>query len=408
MSTPGESGGVEGQSAGSRGGLTPLSIVIGTVLIDLIGFGIVLPLLPLWAEEFGASPTQVGALAATYALAQVIAAPLWGMASDRVGRRPVLLVSLAGASVGAFLTGFAGSLWLLFLARALHGASGASYVAAQAYVADVTSPERRARGMGLIGAAFGVGFVIGPAIGAGLALIDLRAPFIFAGVLAALGFLVALRFLPESRPVTVRMQEAATRTARRLPREAYGILAVAFVATAAFVGVEAIFALFVERQLGYGPVAIALVFVYIGVAAVISQGLLVGPVARRWGEARMLVGGLVGTGLGMLAVGLSDELWQLLPALLLMALAWGFVYAGISTLITFQAGDHAQGGTLGVLGSASGLARVVGPLGAGFALGALGAPAPLLIGAALLGLCVLAAPLALSRTTTNLVAPASR
>jgi MFS family permease len=110
----------------------------------------------------------------------------------------------------------------------------------------------------------------------------------------------------------------------------------------------------------------------------------------------------------MLAVGLSDELWQLLPALLLMALAWGFVYAGISTLITFQAGDHAQGGTLGVLGSASGLARVVGPLGAGFALGALGAPAPLLIGAALLGLCVLAAPLALSRTTTNLVAPASR
>lgn len=408
MSTPGESGGVEGASAGGRGGLTPLSIVIGTVLIDLIGFGIVLPLLPLWAEKFGASPAQIGALAATYALAQVIAAPLWGMASDRIGRRPVLLVSLVGASVGALLTGFAGSLWLLFVARALHGASGASYVAAQAYVADVTPPEKRARGMGLIGAAFGVGFVIGPAIGAGLALIDLRAPFIFAGALAALGFLVALRFLPESRPLAVRVQAAATRATRRLPREAFGVLAVAFVATTAFVGVEAIFALFVERQLGYGPAAIALVFVYIGVAAAVSQGLLVGPVARRWGEARMLIGGLLGTGLGMLAVGLSDHLWQLLPGLLLMAVAWGLVYSGISTLASLQAGDHAQGGTLGVLGSASGVARVIGPLGAGFLLGALGAPAPLLIGAALLGLCVLAAPLALTRAPARLPAPLSR
>ena len=408
MSTPGESSEREGANAGNRAGLTPLSIVIGTVLIDLIGFGIVLPLLPLWAEEFGASPAEIGALAATYALAQVIAAPLWGMASDRIGRRPVLLVSLAGASVGALLTGFAGSLWLLFVARALHGASGASYVAAQAYVADVTSPERRARGMGLIGAAFGVGFVVGPAIGAGLVLVDLRAPFIFAGVLAALGFLVALRFLPESRPAAARVRTAAARTARRLPREALGVLAIAFVATAAFVGVEATFALFVERQLGYGPAAIALVFVYIGVAAAISQGLLVGPAARRWGEARMLMVGLAGTGLGMLAVGFSDQLWQLLPGLLLMAVAWGLVYAGISTLISFQAGDHAQGGTLGALGSASGVARVVGPVGAGIALGELGAPAPLLIGAALLGLCVLAAPLVLGRAHASVPLSLSR
>lgn len=378
------------------------------MLIDLIGFGIVLPLLPLWAEEFGASPAEVGALAATYALAQVIAAPLWGMASDRIGRRPVLLVSLAGASAGALLTGFAGSLWLLFVARALHGASGASYVAAQAYVADVTSPERRARGMGLIGAAFGVGFVIGPAIGAGLALIDLRAPFIFAGALAAVGFLVALRFLPESRPIAARAQSAATRAARGLPREALGVLAVAFLATAAFVGVEATFALFVERRLGYGPVAIALVFVYIGAAAAISQGLLVGPAARRWGEARMLVVGLVGTGLGMLAVGFSEQLWQVLLGVLLMAVAWGLVYSGISTLVSFQAGDQAQGRTLGVLGSASGMARVVGPIGAGIALGQLGAPAPLLIGAALLGICALAAPLALSRAPAGLSASLSR
>lgn len=408
MSTQGEGNGREGGRARGRSGLTPLSIVVATVLIDLIGFGIVLPLLPLWAEEFGASPAQVGALAATYALAQVIAAPIWGIVSDRVGRRPVILVSLVGASVGALLTGFAGSLAMLFVARALHGASGASYVAAQAYVADVTSPERRARGMGMIGAAFGVGFVLGPAIGAGLVLIDLRAPFIFAGALAALGFLVALRFLPESRSVADRARSAAQRVATRLPRDAFGLLALTFLATAAFVGVEATFALFLERRLGYGPAAIALVFVYVGVSAAISQGLLVGPAARRFGETRMLFIGLVGTGVGMLAVGLSQELWQVLLGVLVMAVAWGLVYAGISTLMSLRAGEHGQGRTLGVLGSASGVARVVGPLGAGFALGALGAPAPLLIGAALLGVCVLLAPLALGRVFDAPAASPSR
>ncbi|GAG43576.1 unnamed protein product, partial [marine sediment metagenome] len=134
------------------------------MVVDLIGFGIVLPVLPLWAEDFGASPLQIGLLTAVYSLMQFLAAPLWGRASDRVGRRPVILVALAGSAVAALLVGFAWSLAALFVARILQGAAGASYVAAQAYVADVTTTKDRARGMGLIGAAFGVGFVLGPVI----------------------------------------------------------------------------------------------------------------------------------------------------------------------------------------------------------------------------------------------------
>ena len=151
--------------------ISPLGIVFTTVVIDLIGFGIVIPILPIYAKDLGASPTMIGGLAASYALMQFLFAPVWGRLSDRYGRRPVILVALAGTVVSSLLIGFATALWFLWLARILNGIAGASYAAAQAYVADVTGPDDRARGMGLIGAAFGLGFVLGPAIGGLCALI---------------------------------------------------------------------------------------------------------------------------------------------------------------------------------------------------------------------------------------------
>jgi MFS family permease len=179
---------VRGSARRGFGGLaffgTPLGIVFSTVLIDLIGFGIVIPLVPLYAEEFGASVVEIGLLTGVYALMQLIFAPIWGRVSDRFGRRPVILGSLLGSSVAWLMFGFAPALWVLFLARILDGISGASYAAAQAYVADITTDEDRVRGMGLIGAAFGLGFIIGPGIGGLFAAIDPRAPFIVAAAAA--------------------------------------------------------------------------------------------------------------------------------------------------------------------------------------------------------------------------------
>ena len=174
-----------------RGGffLSPLGIVFTTVVIDLIGFGIVIPILPLYAQDLGASPFVIGVLASSYALMQFIFAPVWGRLSDRYGRRPIILIALAGSAISSLLIGLATSLIFLFVARILNGISGASYSAAQAYVADVTSPQERARGMGLIGAAFGLGFVLGPAIGGLCAIVDPRLPFFVAAALAALNLL---------------------------------------------------------------------------------------------------------------------------------------------------------------------------------------------------------------------------
>ena len=185
---------------------SPLALIFGTVFLDLVGFGIVIPVLPLYAERFGASPLMVGLLLGVYSMMQCLCAPLLGRLSDRVGRRPVLLVSVIGTSAGFLLTGLARSLWLLFAARILDGMTGGNISTAQAYIADVTPQNERSRGMGLIGAAFGLGFIFGPAIGGLLSHVSLAAPFLFASILAAANALAIYFFLPESLPVERRRQ----------------------------------------------------------------------------------------------------------------------------------------------------------------------------------------------------------
>lgn len=387
--------------------MTPLGIVVATVLIDLIGFGIVLPLLPLWAEEYGASPFQIGLLTASYALMQFLFAPVWGRLSDRYGRRPVILVSLAGSALSALLIGLAGTLAVLFVARILHGISGASYAAAQAYVADVTTREERARGMGLIGAAFGVGFVLGPAIGALFAHISPSMPFFVAAGLAAANLAVAAVRLPESRrpgPRPARAPRLAVLRRAFARRDLGPLVLLSFVGTFAFVGMESTFALFGDRRFGYSPAEVGLLFAYIGVASVVAQGILVGRLVARHGEPAVLLWGLLGTGAGLALLAVSDALWLLLAALALLAAASGLVFATVTALVSLAADDDAQGGALGVVASTGGLARIAGPVVATLLFQHAGVSAPLLLGAALFALC---AALAARGVTRDAVASAS-
>ncbi|MGD9571812.1 MAG: MFS transporter [Thermoleophilia bacterium] len=390
------------RSASSRGPgflLSPLGIVFMTVVIDLVGFGIVLPILPLWAETFGASPVQIGLITASYAVMQLLFAPVWGRVSDRVGRRPVILVSLAGSAVAALLIGLAGTLLVLFLARILQGIAGASYAAAQAYVADVTTREERAKGMGMIGAAFGLGFVLGPAIGALFSSVDERLPFFVAAGLAAANLVLAWLRLPESRkqgaaaaPVP---RASVLRRALSSPDLA-PLVWLSFVATLAFVGMESTFALFGERRFDYSTAQIGLLFVYIGVLTVIGQGFLVGRLVERWGEGRVLVGGLAGTAGGLLAVAVARDLWVLLPGLALLAVASGLVFSTTTALISLASGEDEQGATLGLTASVGGAARIIAPLAATALFQHAGIAVPLVAGAALMALCAAAAAVRLS------------
>lgn len=382
---------------------TPLGIIFSTVLIDLIGFGIVIPLVPLYAEQFGASVVEIGLLTAVYALMQLVFAPVWGRVSDRYGRRPVILGSLLGSAAAWLMFGFAPALWVLFLARILDGISGASYAAAQAYVADITTDEDRVRGMGLIGAAFGLGFIIGPAIGGLFAAIDPRAPFIVAAAAALANFAVAWRRLPESRPRGSRegaTQARWTALVRAVGSREYGpLIWIAFLGGLGFVGMESVFSLFGNRRFGFGLAETGLVFVFIGVFAAIVQGGLVHRVTQRMGEWPVLRAGLWITAASLILLGFTTELWALFPALALLALGSGLTFPTINAIVSRRAPADDQGGILGVMASAGGLSRLIAPIGATVLFQEVGVGSPLLVGGLLFVACGVLAATPLARRT---------
>jgi DHA1 family tetracycline resistance protein-like MFS transporter len=266
-----------------------LLVVYLTVFIDLVGFGIILPQLPYYAEAFGATGVWVGALLTAYSATQFLGASFLGRLSDRIGRRPVLLASLAGSAVSLVLSGLATSLATLVLARALAGLFGGSIAAAQAYVADSTTLEERARYMGFLGASIGLGFVLGPALGSGLARFGFgTAAFVAAG-LAAANLVFGLFKLPETHGPERRHLAASrpdfSHLVAALRHPSMGrLLAATFLATLAFVAMEATFALLGEHRFGLDPARLGLVFTYVGVVIVVVQGGLVGPLAARFGE----------------------------------------------------------------------------------------------------------------------------
>ena len=383
-------------------------ILFFIVVIDLIGFGIIIPLLPFYGEFFQANPTTVGLLMATYSLGQFVAAPFWGSLSDRIGRRPVLLVSLAGSVVGYLIMGFTDTLWLLFASRAISGFMAGNIAAAFAYIADVTTPENRAKGMGLIGAAFGLGFITGPAIGGILAGNDpatanYQYPAFAAAVLSSLALVGAFVFLKESLSKEHRDRLAAHPKDSRLtafrqcmdkPALKQAII-ISFLATFAFAGLEATFAMWSNRKFGWGPEQAGYLFAYIGLISALIQGGLVGRLSRRFGEARLIVQGSAALAIGIAMITISDTLPLLIISMTIATYGFSIISPALNSLISLQSDADKQGSVMGATRSVTTMARATGPAWAGYLFATLGMNWPYYGGALVMVIVCIIAVIAL-------------
>jgi len=343
-----------------------LFVVFLTVFIDLLGFGIVIPLLPLYAEKYHPTPLAFGLLMSSYSVMQFLFAPVLGRLSDRFGRRPVLLVSLAGTVLGYLLFAFAQSLPMLFASRLLDGATGGNIGTAQAVIADTTPPEQRAKGMGLVGMAFALGFIFGPAIAGFTVKAGQSVPGLVAAGLSFTAFLWALLKLPEKRPEGAALRPlnlvsfAALERALRRPYVG-ALLVLSFVTTTAFANFEATFAQFLSGSFSATPSTVAWFFVFAGVCAALVQGILVRRLAPLLGEARMIVIGAASLLLGFLTLLLAGSASAVLLAVLFIALGSGFLSPSMSSLISRRTPPEEQGEMLGAFQSMASLGRVAGP-----------------------------------------------
>ncbi|GIV88517.1 MAG: tetracycline resistance MFS efflux pump [Chloroflexus sp.] len=387
----------------------PLLFIFLTIFIDLLGIGIVLPLLPEYVKIVERSSWPwladnralvVGALTASYALMQFLFAPILGALSDRFGRRPILLLSLFGVGLSYLVFAVAENLTflgvetvigLLFLARITAGITGASISTAQAYIADVTPPSERARGLGMIGAAFGLGFMLGPAIGGLLSNISLQAPALFAAALSFANVMFGFFRLPESLPPEKRMRSVSrnlnpvtrlTAVARDPRVQPFIFGSVLF--NLAFAGLQSNFPVYSDVRFGFSPQQNALIFAFIGLIAVLVQGFLIRKLVARFGEARLALAGLTLMALGFAATGLAPASWMLFPAIGIVALGSGMLTPSLTSLISQSVSATEQGAILGGVQSFNSLTMVLGPLLAGTLFDLIAPNAPYLFGAVLL------------------------
>jgi len=359
---------------------TPLIIIFVTVFIDLIGFGMVIPILPFYAETspFNASPIEIGFLFAIYSLMQFFFSPVLGRLSDQYGRRPILFVSLLGSAIGYFVIGFANTLFLVFLGRIIGGITGANISTAQAYIADVTTRENRAKGMGLFGATFGLGFILGPAIAGILSKYGVQVPFYCAAILSFVNAIALYFVLPESLSAEIRAKPSVKQgrigaMLQSLKEREFGTInLVYFLLVTAFSIMTYAFVLFTAFRFGYDAEHNGYLFAFVGVMSVIGQGLLFGILVRRFGELRLTCIGCFLMAASLLAIPFVGPAMGGLTALLIccsvLSLGNAMASPSLTSLVSKITSEDQQGSRLGLMQSGASLARAVGPIVGGILL----------------------------------------
>jgi MFS transporter, DHA1 family, tetracycline resistance protein len=353
---------------------TQFLLIFLTILLSTIGFGVCIPVLPLYAEKFGATELQNGLLVGIFSLVMFFSAPLWGKLSDRIGRRPVLVFSILGSALGYFIMGWGGSLIWLFISRIIDGASGGNVATAQAYIADITSPEERSKAMGMIGAAFGLGFIFGPAIGGILsAKVSPEAPFYFVGVLCLINALLVYTSLPESLPVEKRRSRGAKQPMSELLQHADGplyltVTACYFVSLAAFSIMTAVFALFAQKRFGMDALTVGYVMATIGIVGVIMQGGVIRRLLPKLGEVKLARAGIVFLLLSFILLPLVGDKISLYAVSCLIAIGNSLIQPTLTGLGSRSVDGAWQGRALGFLQGAASLGRGIGPVLGGWML----------------------------------------
>lgn len=377
-------------------------ILFFTVFIDVIGVGIIIPLLPFYAQKFGASPAVITLLFSSFSLMQFLFSPFWGSLSDRIGRRPILLLSTAGSCLSYLWCGLATSLWMLFASRLLAGFMGGTIVTAQAYMSDITTPENRAKGMGILGASFGLGFTFGPAIGGLLAgsnpeAVNYQLPLIFASGLSFLGLIFASLNLPKTPNNGIEKSTNKVSAVTQLS----GLIKILksplinvlitnfFLIGVSLVGCQTILALWLESEFSWGPQQTGYILMFCGVLATFLQGGMIGTLNKKFGEVNLLIGGLILLAMGLFILPFSTNVGLLLGAMSCLTIGESLSKTATRSVLSQLANPNETGRILGMAQSAASLGTIIGPSLAGFAFVSMGKSWPFFNAASLMVIVVI-------------------
>lgn len=353
---------------------TPLFLILLTVFIDLVGFGIVIPILPIYASKFGAGATQVGIVIAIFSLMQFISSPILGRLSDKYGRKHILAICLFGTALGYAITGFATSIILILVGRIVDGITGGNISVAQAYLADISDKKDRAKLMGYVGAAFGLGFIVGPIIGGLMGTIHVAAPFVFAGILSLLNTLGVLFFLPETHLHDTQEQKVQKHglfslVALRLaftPAQVGAFVILFTLLNLAFSMIHGTVPLFTHTRFGWDSRHNGYFFAFIGVIGVVTQGFLIERLVKRFGELILTIVGFFLMGIGLIVMGAAHMIASIILAGFFISLGNGLTTATIQALISSYSSQDEQGGVMGIAQGFGALSRTAGPLYGGY------------------------------------------
>ncbi|MFJ7310170.1 MFS transporter [Peribacillus frigoritolerans] len=340
-----------------------LPVLFLVMFLVMVGFGIIIPVIPFLAEKVGGSPTELGLLMAVYSLMQLFFAPIWGRISDRIGRKPVMIIGIAGLALSFFIQASADSLWVLFAARIIGGIlSSANMPTAMAYVADITTPEDRGKGMGIIGAATGLGFIFGPAIGGVFSKSSLNLPFYIAGISSLITLFLVIAILKESHTVEKRAQQSKNKEsmwkAFRGPLKTMFFLQM--IVTLSMAGLEATFAYFAAKKADISLVQLGYIFMIMGFGSAIVQGGLVGRMTKKYGEGAVIRMGIIVSAVGFILILFSSGFWTSAVFLTIFGVGNGFIRPAISALLT-KSSMSGHGSVTGLLSSFDSFGRIAGP-----------------------------------------------